>query len=248
MRREGRLAPRTLPALCALLASAALAPARATAADIATALEPAPRFALAVERDTLYRLDSGYDLFTRDEGDSAPGLSLTYDLLRPGPRATVAVGIGWNAENLSSQWGGSNRAELEVNTFQGALTARYALLWWLEPQVRVAAGVSLAHAELAVAGESQHLAGKARSLMGSAGGGLRLRTRSARLVGLRLRASFATEAGIAAGTPLSLKLNPDPVGRDSSAAARDRVPTTPLNLGSLGRIHPYLRFTIALHF
>lgn len=236
-----------LAGMCALFTLGATTTA-ARAGDAGEAVASAPRFALAVERDTLYRMDAGYDLFTRKEGDDAPGLSLSYDLLRPGPRTTIAVSVGWNGEALSNRWGGGNRAELDVHTFQGAVAARYALLWWLEPQVRVAAGVSLAHAELGVDRDAMTLEGDARSVMGSAGAGLRLRTRSARFLALLMRASLAAEGGMAAGTPLALKLDPGSGRRGDSAAARDRIPTTAVDLGTLGRVHPYLRFTFALHF
>jgi hypothetical protein len=142
---------------------------------------------------------------------------------------------------------------LDVNTFSGAAIARYALVSWIEPHVRVGFDASRASAQLSQGFTSDlsaagTLSGSDWSSGATVGAGFRVRTQPLLQVisGRGIAFAAAVEGGVHAGTPFDLALAP-PAPSDEDVAA-DRIPVAGANLGELSRLYPYLRLSFALAF
>ncbi len=221
------------------------------AGNVAAAAPVVPgRFTFALESQTRWHRDRAYHLFSDDRRHSADGLSLGYDLVRLGERGTLAVGVGWLNESLHGQWAGQNTGDLDVDTFQSNVLARFSVLPWLAPHVRVALGGARAKVRLSRNnGGAEPMTARSWSGTAQVGGGLRARSRAWKpgtSMLPPLAVSLAVEGGFAFASPLSLSARPTPPSDEDEA--RDQIPGAAVDLGTLGRSHPYFALSLGLHF
>jgi hypothetical protein len=233
-------------ALTLSLAAAPVLPGGAppTPPELAASAPPVIPFALALDLETVWRLDQGYRLLGSARTAGRGGVTLSYDVTQIGA-GTVAVALGYHGESQAGTWAGGNEAALSVGSWSASAILRWRVTTWLEPQLRVAGDLS--SGELTLRAGSSALADSARSLGASAGAGLRLRTGTARIFALPGNGLFALagviEGGFHAGQPLSFAALPT-----GGAAPDDRLPAPAVPLGHLGRSYPYLRLSAALVF
>lgn len=247
-----------------LLVAAVSTSASARAADVDLVRDVRPRqlgLQLAVDIDTVWRLDRGYAAFTRDRSATGGGLSVSYDVIRS-ERVALALGLGW--QNESARQGGerqvsgasdvgvvvgSHRSDLDVNTYALSAVLRWSALTWLEPQLRMALGAAAADLSITV-DDGSRFQGDAWSPQASAGAGLRVRSRATRVPRLpgspALAVAAVAEGGFVLGAPL--KFDVAPVPPDDATLARDRLSSPSVPAGDLRRAHPYMRISLAVLF
>lgn len=213
------------------------------------AAEAATRFAVALDVDTLWRLDGAYRLVTRERAGTDVGLSLSYEARQVGRRGALAVELGWHPESLAEPFGGGHHAALDVDRISLAGLLRLRLLPWLEPHARLAVGGAFGTLAIRMQ-DGGSFEGDAFSAEAAAGAGVRLRSRAATLRNLpgRPRAALAAtvEGGFSVGTSMRFAVAP-PAPEDEDLA-RDRLVPDPVDVGRLGRAHPYLRVSAAVLF
>jgi hypothetical protein len=234
-------------ALTLTLAAAGVVPAGApqpAAPELAASVPPVIPFALALDLETVWRLDQGYRLLGSARTADRSGVTLSYDVTRVGA-GTFALALGYHGESQAGTWAGGNDAALSVKSWSASAILRWGVTTWLESQLRIAGDLS--SGELTLRAGASALDDSVRSLGASAGAGLRLRSGTARIVALPGNGLFALagliEGGFHAGQPLSFAALPA-----GGAAPDDRLPAPAVPLGHLGRSYPYLRLSVALVF
>lgn len=234
------------------------------AAVVGASAEPRVPLQLAVDLDTLWRLDHGYRLFSTSRTASAAGVSAAYDVSRLGARGTLALVAGWQSESSETGGGavagddprggaavasGPTHASFGADVASVGAVLRYRVLPWFEPHARVAVGGAWGDVAVTLS-DGTRWSGHAWSPQASAGAGFRLRTTAARLGNLpgkpALAGAVAAEGGFIAGAPMSFSVRP-PAPADAKVA-RDQIALAPVDIGKLDRSHPYLRLTLALLF
>jgi hypothetical protein len=231
------------PAATATTVSAPAAPAPA---DVPPAPAKGPfqsRFEVGLNADVFWFTDKSYDLFSKNDLATSRGLNVGYAVLVDGPLSIVPeLGFGQDDQMASNLFGGALQStELETWRFYGGASARYAVLPFLEPEVRLTTGTSVVTATVTPGGGSAALVSdKMVSPFFAFGGGFSVHTKpgsletsNGSLRSLVLGLSF--EGGYSVAKSLELTPTPehDPV----------RIHTTDAPLGSLARSAPYLRIS-----
>jgi hypothetical protein len=236
------------------------------ASDLTLPGEPPPSvsFALALEIQTEWQIDTAHRLFSRKRADTGGGVSLSYDVARPSDRTALALSLAYHQRDTTSGWAfrdgdaagtpGSSvaaapDATLDTNTLSLGAALRWSLAPWFEPHLRVA--VDGTHADITLqTPDGGPLDGEAWSAGASAGAGFRLRTRASRLRTLpgdpALAVALVAEGGFHFGLPLPVEVAPR--RPPDEKVASDLIPSGAIRLGELGRSFPYLRVSAALLF
>lgn len=235
-------------AVAFLLAGAGTCSA-ATAAPQATVVQPATKrsrapFTVALLAEQSWPRSDAYRLFASDESSPGYGLLLGYDFA-VAPRLVLAVNAEWQHEETSGRWTSVGTTNLSLDSAALGLQARVVVHRWVQPYVRVAAGLTDAEARLNAPGGSVLSGSDWKSLL-RAGAGVMLRTDAAQvLAGLPpFAASLSVEGGFASGRALEFAVSSPATSR----GAEDPIPVDGVTLGKLSRSRPYLRFTFAVHF
>jgi opacity protein-like surface antigen len=205
-------------------------------------LRPAPAppaWQLVLHRDTVWRRDGGYRVFSSDGQDQAVGLSLLRQVRR-GQRLNLDLGLGWHREQTEAQ-DASGGGDLDVNNLRLLAMARLQVRPWLQPHLRLGAGVSHGAVDL-FAGQASYEASR-WAPSGEIGAGVTLSTRTVPLGRARIAATLLLEGGLQFGTPMTFEAR----ARDGYAMD-DAIPTRTVTLGDLSRNHPYLRLGVGLAF
>lgn len=206
--------------------------------------DPRARWTLALSLDSLFYTDSGYDLFDGDNVSSRIGAWAGYDLAQLAPRIALAVELGFGAESREQGiWGGGLRTELESQTFSAGVSLRYALVSWLDPQLRASAGVT--RFAFGLDTNAERFEDHALSGFGALGAGVLLHT-PARLFENK-RGHFASvslglliEGGYALRSSIDVNL--------SRKAGDHAIPVTEAELGELALSGPYVRSSVLVRF
>jgi hypothetical protein len=217
----------------------------ASAAD-AIGPEAQPRFSLALNVDELWHTQKSYDLFSDNDLQVSVGASVGYAVWINGPWSVVPeVGFGIDQSSGGSRYGGAiESAQLDsVRGYAGG-RVRYLLLPFLEPHVRLAAGLeSLGASVRSDTGESFERT--AHPIFGSLGAGFSLHTLPGALT--RKRGGLGTlvvgaivEGGYTVAQSVDLALAP--------AGAAPRAQTETTSFGTLERSGPYVRIAADVRF
>jgi hypothetical protein len=194
------------------------------------------------------RRDAGYRLFHDDAVKWAPAFEASYDVLRFAGKGSLALGAGLWLENddRDRAGAGQQQSSLSTQSWYATALARWAIWSALQPYLSLAGGASRASAKLVSEGIT--LEGSATSWFARAGGGLRLAGGPLALRpgsgGTSFSFALALEGGASLGTPLSFQLDAKPVA--GGDAAKDRIPTRPVDIGSLSQVRYYTRLVFAL--
>ncbi len=232
----------SLVAVAAVLGAGA--PAWAADAGAGPARESKVPLSVALDIDTIWRLDDAYQSFASQRSGTDVGVTASYDVIRLFPRAVLALGLGWHTESLARGLP-SGESAVDIRTLSLSGVLRWSLWSWLEPHARLALGSAWGTARLNI---NEPLEGSAWSPQASAGAGFRLRSKAViRLArGFGLGFSAGAEGGFTVGGPMRLRLSrPEP---DDEKLAKDRLAAAALDIGRLGRAHPYLRVSLAMLF
>jgi len=207
---------------------------------------------LAVSLDVygIHRFDDGYQLFEGGHDHTAGGVEASYDLVRVGELARLALGLGLLIENRETggDLQGGTPLALESTALNASASLRFRPTRALQPYVAVAAGVNWA--TLAVGSQSTtSLESKATSLLGRAALGARLQPaallwRSASGTPI-LNFALAGELGATAGTPLEFSLTAAVTG---VAAGDEPIPVSSVPLGKLAQTGAYGRLMLTAVF
>jgi len=203
------------------------------------------RFGVALETQTTWLQDGAARRIVGKSAPTAVGLSLHYDALRPAPRLTAKLDLGWttSSSGASQATNSSNVESYQTNLLTLGISLRYQIFRWLEPYARVAGGMGWD--KLSVGSGSGSLDDEHKFGHASAGGGVFLRSPA-----LCMRPSPASycaalvghlEGGYMVGTGSTLSLHSSP-----ASGASDAIPTESVPLGELGRRAPYLRVSVGL--
>jgi len=197
-------------------------------------------FALGVSIVFPWYTDPGYDVFSSDNVPEAYGLWAAYDVSAIRTDTIAALELGWDTEHTASNvLGGTISSELQSNAVHAALQLRYVPVDFLQPHLRLAAGVSFVAMALRTSSPSERFTDDAVSPFGSLGLGLTLRTptrmfedKHGNLASLSV--GVMVEGGYTLAAPLDYKLDgPGPGKRD--------IALTEPSLGTLDRSGPYIR-------
>lgn len=205
------------------------------------------RYTVALEGRVTRPLDDGAKRVASEKWSPGAGLSVQADVLRPSADLAIRLDLGWTQAKHTSyqpdsyQYGPSLREELETNVFQLGAHARYHVLPWLAPYLRLSGGLGRDKLTVGVMRDRQWF-GQA-----AAGGGVFLRS-----PGLHLgRGRFAPLLGLVGSLEAGYTLA---TGSDFSVRASlptssdDPIPTSAVALGHVGRSAPYLRVSFGLAF
>jgi hypothetical protein len=210
----------------------------------ATSWEPF-RFAVAVEGRGTWLFDKGAKRLTGARTTAAPGLSVQGDVFRAMDRVALRLDLGWvtdsHAQYQYDQHGSQSQEKLERNLFWLGVSARYHVVKWLAPYVRLSGGIGWE--KLTVAGMND----RQRFEHGAAGLGIFLRS-----PGIRPTSSSSVpflgfvgqiEAGYAVAPGSDFVLSTSPASGNSAP-----IPTSSVAIGHAGRSAPYLRACLGLAF
>jgi hypothetical protein len=207
------------------------------------------RFAVAVEGQTRWPQNDAAKRLAGTRAPTSGGLTAQAEVFRPTSQTAVRVDLGWTTSSLlnareNANYGTSNE-RLKTNIITLGLSARYAVLPWLSPYARVAAGIGWD--KLQIGENSGALHDRQTFGQGSAGAGVMVRSpglrfwqsASAPFVGLLAQ----VEGGytVASGSDFALQSSP-------SGSSQGTIPTTTVALGHVDRSAPYLRFMAGVAF
>jgi opacity protein-like surface antigen len=250
MTRGGHLAMRVALAGAALV-GASRAGIAALPPSTSLSEAPPPRFEVAVDIEW-GRLQSGaYRLFTRKDSLQSAGLSIGYELLRPTSRLALTVGLGWlDGDEENQDWGGTQSASLDLDTYYAFGRASFALRPWLRPYASIGAGGTRGAVaiETSPGGRLEDDRASRWSVFGRGAVGLLLASRNRGFLQGRtsLAVSAGIELGLQAGTAIGFLVElPEP---SDAKARQDRIPVSGAEIGSLPRTFPFWRMTFAVHF
>ena len=207
-------------------------------------VEPQPRTRVGLAMDVLWPRDRGHDVFSGDSSSTAVGIAAAYDITRI-RRCVLSGGAGWQSGKSHGYVGDTTDTALSVNAFHVSAAGRLRLFKWLDPQARVTAGASRAHASINPAGAPE-LVGSAWSGFARAGLGLALLNPQGWFSGDpqrpdKVRILVDIESGWMLSTAFDLALRP--TGLPKNAIGRSAV-----SLGDLNQSGPYLRVMVGLVF
>jgi len=208
---------------------------------------PSPHhFTLSLGLDSAFYTGHSFDLFSGNNALNSFNGSVGYTLYLAEPWSLVPeLGVTVGSVDAGSSFGGAltNGSFKTVRPYAG-VRVRYALLSWLEPQVRLGVGVDRMKATLEQS-DGTSLEKSDVSWFGAVGAGVSVHTTpgalTSRTGGLSSFMLGATlEGGYSFGPAMDLDVTPV----DESS----RVRTTNASLGSLSRSAPYVRLTADLRF
>lgn len=189
--------------------------------------------------------DVGLDAFGATRSPPVTGLTVARDFARIGDRWALAVDANWNAEMFEGQLRQSLRTRLTTHVLSAGVSARWRLLWWLEPYGRVAAGAMYSDLNMTPEGDTTggDLTGDAWTFMASAGLGVQVTT-AAFLGPLRFVTSL--EGGYVLALDQGMSVRQKALMDD--AAEADRLPAAETRLGTVNLSGGYLRWMIGFRF
>jgi hypothetical protein len=207
--------------------------------------DPRARWTIALSLDSVFYSDAGYDLFDDDNVSTRLGFWAGYDIADIAPRLALAIELGFGAEAQEQAiWQGALSTKLESQTFSGGVSLRYALLSWLDPQLRASAGVTRLAFELA-ADETGSFDDHALSGFGALSAGVLLHTPAGLLENRNGQfASLNVGLLIEGGYALRSSVDVEP----SRKAAEHAIPITEASLGELALSGPYVRSSVLVRF
>jgi len=213
---------------------------------------PAPKpmgLALGLSLDRPWYTDRSNDVFDNDDVSERFGLWLGYELLGlRGALGDLGIGLhlGWNFEDhgADGRFGGLLDSQLDTHFAYGGVDARWKLLSWLQPQLRLAGGAGFSDMVLSMGGE--RFKDDAISAYGSAGLGLLLRSPEDAFGGLHggvgsLGFGLLFEGGYSLASPLSLRL-------DGPGPKKHEIDLAEADLGELERSGPYFRTSLLVSY
>ena len=200
------------------------------------------RFAVAFEGRVTRPLDDGAKRLASERWPAGAGVSVQADVFRPSAELAIRLDLGWTRTKSSSYQPDSSLSEqLKTDLFQLGAQARYHVLRWLAPYVRLSAGLGRDKLNVGVMSDQQWF-GQA-----AAGAGLFLRSAGLRLWQGRFSPLLGLVGSLEGGYTLAM-------GSDFSlqaslpSASEHPIPTSEVALGHVGRSAPYLRASLGLAF
>jgi hypothetical protein len=201
-------------------------------------------FAVGLSLDAIFHSDVGFRLFNDRRAAARFGIWLGYDLLTIAPHLILSGELGAGFENIEGDelFGGSGRARLSSQTFQGAFSARWEACSFLSPQLRASGGASLFDLELQL-DEAAH--DHAVSGFGALGVGVLVHSpprtfenRAGQFAPLSF--GLLIEGGYALRSPIDFTLE--------SPGGVHRIPVSDAKLGRLDLSAPYVRTSLVARF
>jgi hypothetical protein len=207
--------------------------------------DPRARWTLAISIDSMFYTDSGYDLFDDDDVASRLGLWAGFDFLQLSPQAALAVELGVGADSEKEAiWQGVINSKLESVTASAGLSLRYALLPWLDPQLRATGGVTRFTFQFD-ASEAETYDDDALSGFGALSAGFMFHTPAGVFENRRGNfASFGFGLLVEGGYALRQSIDLAP----ARGAASHAIPITQAGLGELALSGPYVRTSLLVRF
>ncbi len=205
------------------------------------------RFSLALNADDVWYTAKSFDLFSTNDVGGTLGGSVGYAVWMKGPLSlSPELGVGADSQSASGLFGGAiSSTKLQTVSYYTGATLRYALLSFLEPEARIALGLSTIKADIYPSSGPGKLEEKSLSPFGSLGAGVTFRsppaalgTRSGSLESLVI--GLTVEGGYVLGGSVDLSPTPSP--------AMGRIATQDARLGSLDRSGPYVRVGLGARF
>jgi hypothetical protein len=203
------------------------------------------RFSLSAEVHVGWMLQDDARRLWGKQSLFSEGLSVSYDALRVGGKATLGLDLSWLATVASTTPSSELSQKTSTQVFDLGLTVRYQVFRWLSPYARVAAGMGWA--ALSIGSSGIDLRDRAFLYQGSAGAGLLFRSAGLRFDRTRswLQVAFVgrVEGGYTMGNAaaFSLKLRSD-------GSNNDPIPVEPVSVGEVARRFPYLRISVGVGF
>ena len=199
-------------------------------------------FGLGFTLERRWYTDAGYDVFAGDDISSRVGLWLSYDVLSLEPDVILAaeLGLGTESDESHSLLGGQLDSQLEAYSPHAGAQIRWVLSSWMQPHLRLNAGVTIWETQLRVQGTEFTNDGIAP--FGSATAGLLLRTPTrmfensrGRLASLGFGVLLEGGYGVEARWSMDVE-RPGPDDND--------IELEESSLGDLGRSGPFLRASL----
>ncbi len=199
-------------------------------------------FGLGFTLERRWYADAGYDVFAGDDVSSRVGLWLSYDVLSLEPDVIVAAELGFSSESDESDnlLGGQLDSQLEAYSPHAGAQIRWVLSAWMQPHLRLNAGVTIWETQLRVQGTE--FANDGVAPFGSATAGLLVRTPTRMFENSRGRLAslgfgVLLEGGYGVEAPWTMDVErPGPDGNDIELAES--------SLGDLGRSGPFVRASL----
>jgi hypothetical protein len=172
-------------------------------------------------------------------------LSLQVEALRPTPKLTAKLDLGWatSSTSASQPTDSGNVESFDTNMVTLGVSLRYQVFRWLAPYARLAGGVGWD--KLSIGSDSGNLHDKHTFGHAAAGGGVFLR--SPALCFRPSPASYCTalmghvEGGYLVGTGSTWSLHSSPASGVSAP-----IPTESVPVGEMSRRAPYLRLSLGI--
>lgn len=203
-------------------------------------------FELGLTSTSTWYTHRSFDLFSDNNASSAFGLMAGYVIWSDDPLSLVPeIGLSANGEESRALFGGDTSTRLDALTLHAGASLRYALLPFLEPEVRVTAGAARLDAEMSTANDPRLKSGTLWTPLVTLGAGFSLHTRpgafESRSGNLRsLLLGGTAEGGYQLEGSVDLTMKPD---RESA-----NVATSDMSLGTLERSGPYFRIAGFVRF
>jgi hypothetical protein len=207
------------------------------------------RFAVAFEGQTRWQQDNAAKRLAGTRSPTSGGVTAQAEILQLTNKTAARVDLGWttfSALNPQESAGNTMSNErLKTNVITLGLSARYAVLPWLSPYLRLAGGIGWDKLEVGEGSGAMH--DRQVFSQGSAGAGLMLRSpglrfwQSASAPFLGFVAQIEGGYTLASGSDFALQSSP-------SGSGQGTIPTSTVALGHVNRSAPYLRFTAGLAF
>jgi hypothetical protein len=193
--------------------------------------------------DLVWHTDPGFHLFSNNDIAPRPGISVSYDLLQLAPALVLAPEVGYAVEHEDTGviLAPIEQADLSAHHLNVAARLRYQLYGWLEPQGKLAAGLTFSEIALSYDGRTVEQADKSPFV--ALGIGFLLRTPD-RFTTSGNYASLSGGVGVEGGYLLSSALDVS-VGSDADDG---RIRTERASLGAVSRSGPYLRVAAFVRF
>lgn len=200
---------------------------------------------VSVEVGARWHHDVGLDAFGDTRSPPVTGLTVARDVARLGDRWALAVDANWSAEMFQGRLRQALQTRLTTHVLSAGVSARWRLLWWLEPYGRLAAGALYSDVNLTPEGDTagSDLTGDAWTFMASAGLGVQVTTGA--FLG-PLRFTTSVEGGYMLALDQRMSVRQQALADD--AAEADRLPAAETSLGTVNLSGGYLRWMIGFRF
>jgi hypothetical protein len=203
-------------------------------------------YAVAFTVERRWNDDPGYDAFAGDDLSARLGIWLAYDVLMLSPEVVLAAEAGFAAETdeASELLGGALHSKLEGYAPHIGAQARWRMLSWLQPHVRLQGGATIWNTQIDLGRTEVDNDGVAPFGRITAGLLLRTPTRlfensrghlASMSFGLLLEGGFALEA------PWQMEL-------DVKGPGEDDIPIAEASLGELSRSGPFVQGSVVGRF